>query len=62
MTSPSRMVSASAAEAIFRRPLVEKASTTARVTRPSTPGSRVRFWKMGTAIVLMSAGSVPLTL
>jgi hypothetical protein len=32
------------------------------VMRPSTAGSRVRFWKMGTAMVLTSEGSVPWTL
>jgi len=41
------------------RPPLENALTTPEVIALSTPGSRVRFLKIGTATVLMWSGRLP---
>src|SRR5260370_11484183 len=53
------MASAWSIGTTFTRPPLENALTTPEVIALSTPGSRVRFLKMGTATVLMWAGKLP---
>src|SRR5258707_2913038 len=53
------MASAWSIGTTFTRPPLETALTTPEVIALSTPGSRVRFLKMGTATVLMWSGRLP---